>query len=273
MPRLPHHTPSRCDLLCRGHAPLDAPYIRRLPVPMPARPARPLSPAMCVPCSVLSLCWFGVLFLIRSGQQPAASRLLSVALCPVAMRLLPCVATHRPAVNALSPGCRVVALVVCCAMRSVCKGRIVGSRLQLLCFGRTCDTHHAIYTHLIYTIHHIHTTPHPLITHIHPPRSVYSPHARYTHIPHTPHRLHTHHTLPHTSYTPYTASTPHHVHSSHTFIHHPSPMLAHTQIWDGMLLVTYLGYTSVFDQIQQTYPMLYNALRCLTKFNQSIQPS
>ena len=134
-------------------------------------------------------------------------------------------------------------------------------------------THHALSTHLIYTIHHIHTTPHPLITHIHPPRSVYSPHARYTHIPHTPHRLHTHHTLPHTSYTPYTASTPHHVHSSHTFIHHPSPMLAHTQIWDGMLLVTYLGYTSVFDQIQQTYPMPYNALRCLTKFNQSIQPS
>ena len=105
------------------------------------------------------------------------------------------------------------------------------------------------------------------------PRSVYSPHARHTHTPHTPHRLHTHHTLPHTSYTPYTASTPHHVHSSHTFIHHPSPMLAYTQIWDGMLLVTYLGYTSVFDQIQQTYPMLYNALRCLTKFNKSIQPS
>ena len=133
-------------------------------------------------------------------------------------------------------------------------------------------THTTRSTHTSYTPYTT-STPHPLITHIHPPRSVYSPHARYTHIPHTPHRLHTHHTLPHTSYTPYTASTPHHVHSSHTFIHHPSPMLAYTQIWDGMLLVTYLGYTSVFDQIQQTYPMPYNALRCLTKFNQSIQPS
>ena len=55
------------------------------------------------------------------------------------MRLFPCVATRRHAGSAHSPGCRVVALVVCCAMRSVCKGRLAGSRLQLLCFGRTCS--------------------------------------------------------------------------------------------------------------------------------------
>ena len=41
LPRLPHHTPSCCALLCWCHAPLNAPYVRRLSVPMPARPLRP----------------------------------------------------------------------------------------------------------------------------------------------------------------------------------------------------------------------------------------
>ena len=89
-----------------------------------------------------------------------------------------------------------------------------------------------------------------------PGLSTHPTHGTHTHLTHHTDYTHTTHS-PHTSYTPYTTSTPHHIHSSHTFIHHPSPILAHTQIWDGMLFVTYLGCTPVLDQVQQIYPMLY----------------
>ena len=186
LPRLPHHTPSCCALLCWCHAPLNAPYVRRLSVPMPARPARPLSPAMCVLCNVLSLRWLVCSF----GCDRVSSRLLvgcfQLLLFPVAMRLFLRVATRCPAVNAHSPGCRVVALVVCCAMRSVCKGRLAGSRLLSLCFGQSCSR--LPYT----TIHHT-------FFHVCPP---YTTHT----LIHT-HRLHL--STPLAPHTPCTSLTPH----------------------------------------------------------------
>jgi hypothetical protein len=147
-PALPGPCPSRCAVY---KAPLS---------PMLARPARPVSPAKCVLCSVLSLRWLVCSF----GYDQVSSQLpvgcFQLLLSSVARRLLPCVTTRRPAVNAHSPGCRVVALVVCCAMRSVCEGRLAGSRLQLLCCGRSFRVR-TLHTH------HIHTTPQPLITHNH----------------------------------------------------------------------------------------------------------
>ena len=193
---------------------------------MPARPARPLSPAMCVLCNVLSLRWLVCSF----GCDRVSSRLLvgcfQLLLFPVAMRLFRRVATRCPAVNAHSPGCRVVALVVCCEcavcakvalqVRACC--RFVSVSLALGCHTPPSTTHSSTYalhtphihssthtactsprhSHLtrraphshrtdrIFTTpsiipptprtlrtHHIHTTPHPLITHNHPHQSHY----------------------------------------------------------------------------------------------------
>ena len=178
-PALPGPCPSRCAVY---KAPLS---------PMLARPARPVSPAKCVLCSVLSLRWLVCSF----GYDQVSSQLpvgcFQLLLSSVAKRLLPCVATRRPAVNAHSPGCRVVALVVCCAMRSVCEGRLAGSRLQLLCCGRTCSR--LLYT----TIHHpfFHVC-HPYTTH-----TLSHTHRLHLHATRNSHAVHLTHTAPHHTLT------------------------------------------------------------------------
>ena len=168
---------------------------------------------------MLSLRWLVCSF----GCDRVSSRLLvgcfQLLLFPVAMRLFLRVATRCPAVNAHSPGCRVVALVVCCAMRSVCEGRLAGSRLQLLCCGRTCSR--LLYTTIHHPFFHVchpyttHTLSHTHRSHLHATRNSHAVHhthtALTTHLPDitppTPRTSHTHHI--HT--TPHPLTT-HHIH-------------------------------------------------------------
>ena len=57
-------------------------------------------------------------------------------------------------------------------------------------------------------------------------------------------------------HSPRTTSTTHHILHTNTS-HYPSLVLAHMQVWDGILFVVYLGCTPVLDQVQQIYPELY----------------
>jgi hypothetical protein len=93
------------------------------------------------------------------------------------------------------------------------------------------------------------------------PVPLHAPRAAHTHLTHRTRRSLTTQ-YPHTSYTT------HHAHHTNTS-HHPSLTLAHTQVWDGMLLVVYLGCTPVLDQVRQIYPMLCNPSQVKTSYTKS----
>ena len=115
------------------------------------------------------------------------------ALYALCARRLAIPVAARPARPLVCPRCerRAKSAWMCtvhgCAL--VCKGRLAGSRLQLLCFGRSCSR--LLYTTIHHPFFHVchpyttHTLSHTHRLHLHATRNSHAVHSHTLHLPHT----------------------------------------------------------------------------------------
>ena len=164
MPCPPCLSPPRCFRLCRGCTPRmrflrDAAKSQRSPAPL----GRPRLRCMCV-------CVGGdVMFLCRSVCFVLSGRLLCGCFSAPLIRPLLCLRSRfRFQMLVWFVACPAAFV---CAMLCAAPVRLLTPRTAHTHTSHTTQNTHTPHTstHLIYTIHHIYTTPRPLITHIHPP--------------------------------------------------------------------------------------------------------
>ena len=163
---MPHTTRGATPKPCRSSRPFAS--SRAAPLRSPsARSAHPVATA-CLGCVFVLLspfiypCWIRFCFVFVFGSACCLFALVLLSFGRSCFAPSGAIAVPAPARPTRPPS---LALVMCCATHSVCKGRLAGSRLRLLCLRLLCfgrPSSRLLYTNIRHPSFHVY---HPYTIH------------------------------------------------------------------------------------------------------------